>query len=87
MTHIQSQQSGFPSGKLQAIPNRRYIGMFYYCAYWRQWDQILDVQGEVWVVRKVANDKGQPTLNTPIRKHLTTLWANSFADHPFNVYE
>lgn len=74
---LQGLYQGFPPEKLTAPAALRYIGCFYYCAYWKQWDEILDVSstGE-WTVREVGTDT--------IRKHRTPLWANRFADKPFN---
>ena len=67
--------SGFPPKKLTAPLSKRYVGLFYYGAYWRKWDEILFVDSSGWTVREVGTNV--------IRHYNTPLWANRFADQPF----
>ena len=70
--------SGFPPANKTAPAHRRYVGKFYYCAYWRMWDEVLDVDGGMWwTVRQVGSSE--------VRKHCTPMRADRFADAPFEV--
>jgi hypothetical protein len=75
--------SGFPPERLTAPTHGRYVGKYYYCDYWREWDLVTRVDGMYWYVRE-SDLNGNPT--TPERRHCTPLWANRFADKPFEVF-
>lgn len=74
---IQKTSRGFPSGNKIAQPHKRFIGLYYYDAYFKKWDKILGIDGPFWVVQEEGTDH--------IRRHLTILWADSFADKPFEL--
>lgn len=64
-------------------PNHsRYVGMFYWCAYWQSWDKVIAVDEHSWTVQEV-NLNGSPTGRA--RNHCTAMDARHFADKPFRV--
>lgn len=73
---------GFPTQEMTAPCHPRYVGKFYWCDYWRQWDKVLGVNCIHWTVQRVDGD-GEPL--DPPREHCTPLHANRFADRPFEV--
>ena len=70
-------QTGYPPERKTAPLHRRYVGMFYYSDYFRKWDEVLGVTEREWIVREVGSDR--------VRRHCTPLWADRFADQPFEV--
>ena len=70
-------RSGFPEVHETAPRHARYVGLFYYSAYWRTWDEVLSVKNNRWVVREIGTTK--------VREHYTALWASRFAERPFTV--
>ena len=70
--------SGFPPPNKTAPVHHRYVGLFCYDAYWRKWDKVLGVyDGFYWLVEDVETKE--------VRKHCSALWADRFADQPFEV--
>ena len=72
----------YPNPQQTAPQHQRYVGLYYYSKYWRQWDQVIGFKGMMWVVQSVDLN-GQPVGE--VRKHCTPLWARQFADKPFDV--
>lgn len=70
--------NGFPQAQHTAPLHKRYIGKYYYSAYWNAWDEILGFDRFYWIVRDIAP-------GSAIRRHCTPLHANKFADLPFKV--
>lgn len=64
-------------------PERRHVGMYYWCDYWRQWDKVLAVNVDGYKVRVVACDMQGNPLEEP-REHCTGMSPAMFADRPFN---
>lgn len=75
--YIQNTTRGFPTGNKIAFPHKRFVGLYYYDYYFRTWDEIIGIDGNWWIVKEVGTDY--------IRKHITTLWADAFADKPFDL--
>lgn len=72
----------FPTPANTAPQHQRYVGLFYYSRYWRSWDKIIAIKDNWWHVQAVDLD-GNPIGR--LRKHLTPMHANMFADKPFKV--
>jgi hypothetical protein len=63
-----------------AAPNdKRYVGLYHWCAYWRHWDYVIDVTRDEWVVEEVTDGPN----DAPVRRHRTQMDATKFADAPF----
>jgi hypothetical protein len=59
------------------------VGQFTYSSYWRQWDQILGVEGHRVIVQAVTEEG---IASGPIRKHCTPIHRASVFAAPFNPY-
>lgn len=79
--HIYRHGAGFPRPERTAPNDRRYVGLYYYSAYFRHWDYVVDIDDTFWYVRAV-NDDG--TLGE-LRRHCSPLHAGRFAHQPFEV--
>lgn len=79
-------EAGFPPPNLVAIADKRYINRYHYNATTDAWVVIVDAQHvdgiSHWAVRVVDED-GRPIGQ--LQKHTLDIWANRFADHPFDV--
>lgn len=78
----QAHESGFPPPRMTAPADQRYVGLYYYSAYWRSWDKVLSIEDGVWTVQQVDLSGNAAS---DVRTHRTPLWANHFADKPFAV--
>lgn len=62
--------------------NTRYVGLYHYSTYWEQWDKIINVNKDSWLVRQV-NLEGHYIGN--VRCHNTSMNAGHFATRPFKI--
>ena len=71
-------QTPFPRRQIDvAEKSTRYVGLYYWTSWSRQWDHVLDVGADGWLMQAVD------VLGTPRampRRHNSTLWACGFAD-------
>lgn len=72
----------YPRRTTPITPRAHHVGLFYWCAYWRHWDEVISVDG-VWVVVVQCDDAGQ-RIGEP-RRHCTMMEPAMFADKPFPV--
>lgn len=86
-TIMDKMETGLPSAHLVAMADRRYLHRYYYDAASEVWSVVIDckiVNGmNHWAMRSVMTDDGLPVGH--VRKVTTDLWANRFADRPFDV--
>lgn len=75
---------GFPPPRKTAVLRPHHIGLFHYSAYFGTWDLILDVMSTTEVRVVQVNEQGERIGEE--RTHCTPMWADRFANHPFNVY-
>ena len=74
--------SGFPPQHRTAPNHKRFEGLYYYCAYWGHWDEVIRVDKTEWFVQKV-DIYGSPIER--VRSHRTPMWAGRFANKPFKI--
>ena len=77
--------SGFPRPEHTAPCNQRYVGCYYYEAYWRQWCKVLTVSSWQFTVQCCDMD-GDLIPDAKVRTHCTPMHSNHFANKPFDVY-
>ena len=66
-------------------PQKRLIGFYYWCAYWKQWDLILAIKHDfMWEVVQVDQRTLKPIGEK--RVHCTPLNGRHIASKPFNVH-
>lgn len=65
-------------------PSHRHVGLYYWCAYWHQWDKVLAVDVDGYKVRVVCCDVNGDPMQEP-REHCTGMAPAMFADKPFVV--
>jgi hypothetical protein len=80
--HPNVARGGCSHAEIPAPNNRRYVGMFYWSAYWQSWDKVIAVDATTWTVQEV-NLSGSPI--GPVRNHSTPMDARHFAVEPFRV--
>jgi hypothetical protein len=79
--------AGFPSGNQIAVADSRYVNRYYYDAASCTWYLVVEAQLidgiNNWLVRAVDVEDGRPIGQ--LKKHTHDLWADRFADRPFDV--
>jgi len=76
---------GFPIRGKTAPVHKRFVGLYYWSAYWQHWDKVISIEDNFyWFVQEVDSN-GIPYGE--IRRHCTTMWVDRFANQPFDVYK
>ena len=78
---------GFPPPNLVAVADKRYVNRYHYNAATDEWMLIVDAQLidgiSHWAMRLADPEDGRPIGQ--VQKHTLDIWANRFADRPFDV--
>ena len=87
MNHIKTAkfEKGEPTGKALAYPCKKYEGMYYFNAETDSWERVLKVNKETlsWKMQPVDIDGNALGV---IRTHCFPMWADRFADFPFDMH-